>query len=120
MTAPRLHIFRISPAQAFDDQAVALLKQLTPLSANISISSAEEAWKLAEFVDLVDAGYGKKNLTYSAARMALTRFVRASWKQRDTAGLLGRSAILSQLLEDQLDQQARAFDAEFGGIVLAA
>lgn len=120
MTAPRLHLARIAAAASFDDQANALLAQFTPQSAHITVTSPEEAWNLAQYVDLVDAGYGNKNLVYSAARMCLATYVRKAWQDPEMRGMFGRSAILMAFVDKELDQQEATFNTNVNNQPLAA
>jgi hypothetical protein len=99
-TAVRLHIAKIS--QNFDAQTLELLEAFTPAHVPADIDSAEEAWDLAQYVDLVDAVAAVKGDIYHAARAALSRYVAKGWQQPAKRSLFGRSASLMSFVNEQL------------------
>ena len=116
MTATRLHIARIPAAIGSPEaQARQLAAALTPSAPVWVVGSLDEAWPLAEFVDLVDAGYGEKNARYRGACQALTQFVRRNWQDPACRTMCGRSAYLARAIERVLDEGAQA-----GGDVVEA
>lgn len=108
MTATRLHIARIPAATvSFDDQARQLLATLAPAAPVWEVTSLEDAWGLAQFVDLVDAGYGARDTRFRCARQALSQFIRQNWNDTACRSMCSRSAYLSQLVEQVLDARAQ-------------
>ena len=108
MTAIRLHIARIpTTTLSIDDQARQLLASVTPAAPVWEAKGLDDAWRLAEFVDLVDAGYGAHDIKYRCARQALSQFVRRNWTDTACRSMCGRSAYLSQLVEQVLDAGAQ-------------
>lgn len=108
MTATRLHIARIPAATlSVDDQARQLLASVTPAAPVWEVVGLEDAWRLAEFVDLVDAGYGARDIRYRCARQALSQFVRRNWTDTACRSMCSRSAYLSHLVEQVLDAGAQ-------------
>jgi hypothetical protein len=108
MTAFRLHIARISsPAQAVDE-GIAVLAAVTPPAAVFQVTDMAAAWELAQFVDIVDAGYGVKDSKYRGASQALKQFVRREWQNQACRALCARSACLSNFVDQVLDAGAQA------------
>jgi hypothetical protein len=110
MTAVRLHLARLPDAAApsFDAQARALRAPLMPAAPVWQVASLDEAWRLAQFVDLVEAGYGARDAIWRSVRQALGRFVRAHWQDSACRALCGRSACLADMAEALLDEAASA------------
>jgi len=107
MTAIRLHIARTAPvASQFDQDAYALLASVTPAAPVWSVESPEQAWALAQFVDLVEAGFGKKNALWRSTRQALARYVSAHWMEPACRAMCGRSACLAEFVDQELDSKA--------------
>lgn len=117
----RLHIARLpAAASSFDDQARRLLAELTPAEPVWAVNGMDHAWNLAQFVDLVDAGYGSRDTGYRGARQALGQFVRRNWRDAQCRTLCGRSAYLSSLVEQLLTERAEAGSDEDAQQALAA
>ena len=85
-----------------------------------STDTSEEAiWNLAQYVDLVDAGYGAKDATYAGAKARLALHVRTLWQQPGKRSLFSRSAALMAFVNDQLDEQALSFELPLGQALAA-
>lgn len=110
MTTPRLHLTRVNQAVSFDDQARGLFAAAAAKLPAVGDSSDEAIWNLAQYVDLVDAGYGPKDAVYKEAKARLAHYVRALWQQPGKRSLFGRSAALMAFVNEQLDAQAEAFE----------
>lgn len=110
MTTPRLHLTRVNQAVSFDDQAKSLLAAAAAKLPQAGDSSEEAIWNLAQYVDLVDAGYGFKDAVYMGAKARLAQYVRALWQHPAKRSLFGRSAALMAFVNEQLDAQAAAFE----------
>lgn len=108
MTAVRLHIARISiPAQAVDE-GHAILAALTPPAVVFQVSDLASAWELAQFVDIVDAGYGARDSKYRGAAQALKQFVHREWRNPACRALCARSACLANFIDQVLDTDAQS------------
>lgn len=111
MTAVRLHLAPLSApaALSFDQQAAALLAAVTPAMPVWQVVSMEHAWDLAQFVDLVEAGYGARNALWRSARQALLRFVQAHGQEPACRALCARAACLADMVatleREQPEQQ---------------
>lgn len=115
MTATRIHIARIPAASvSFDDQAREILAAVTPAAPVWQVEGIDDARRLAEYVDLVEAGYGVRDARYRSAHQALERFVRRNWTDPACRSLCGSSAFLSNVIDQLLEEGAQHVDVAQG------
>jgi hypothetical protein len=105
MTTTRLHLAKL-PESNFDAQAAALAARLEAELPRTAATTAEQVWALAQYVDLVDAGFGTRGSLYRKAVRDMNAYVLRSWQDPQTRPLLGRSAGLSRMVETLLDDKA--------------
>lgn len=104
---PRLHLVScLTTEQDFSDvyaeleQAAKTVVVRTPLSA-------DDAWVLAQFVDLVDAGHGNpRSALYRCAKERLSVFVEFNLYRPQVRAMCGRAACLAAMAAERLDDLA--------------
>ncbi len=102
----KLRLVTLEQRQDFDAQARELLARLRPSAvAAATVAKLEDAWTLAQYVDLVEAGYGLRDAAYELARKALQEYVAQTWQQRANRKLFSRSAAMMAYVNDQLEGQ---------------
>lgn len=116
-TSIQLHIAtNVHVADAFD----MLFQTLQARAAKLLDSPRmldSTIWELAQYVDLADAGYGKRStVLYRRANATLGAYVRANFDRRTSRAMFGRSAVLSKLVDKVLAEQQAAFDASSGEV----
>lgn len=105
---PRLHIARIAPVSA--DPFIALFEACTDAArARLTQQTLDLAalWDFAQYLDLVDAGYGSK--AESLYRVILARcrtHLSTHGASPAVKSLCARTCALSNMLLHSLDQQA--------------
>lgn len=126
---PRLHIVATNSIDAFtqevslDDSFAELfvsLRQRAEQLLDTPKMTAAIAWELAQYTDMVDAGYGDaSDVFYHRATAKLTSFVLANLEEPTVRSMLNRTAGLSKLVDWVLDQPRRRSD-ELRPLALAA
>jgi hypothetical protein len=103
-TQPRLHVVTCPPAADDVFHAVFLvLEQAALCVVEADHVTPPIAWGLSQYIDLADAGYGDKNSElYRRSMFRLKSFVGSLVGTSAERSLLGRSAVLSQLLDELL------------------
>lgn len=108
MTQPRLHIARIAAASA--DPFVALFSTCTAAArARLSQPTIDLAtlWDFAQYLDLVDAGYGSKSESLYLIVLARCSSHLAGYSASPAVrNLCGRTCSLANMLRHTLDKQA--------------
>lgn len=112
---PRLHLVASSTVQ-FDKGAGHLFSMVQTQASRVvdafTTLDSDAAWDLAQYVDLVDAGYGSISMPlYRRAMSCLQGFVASRMHRPLARALFGRSAVMSRLMERQLDAEAQACEA---------
>jgi hypothetical protein len=107
---PRIHLsFGVNSVALVDFQAeydlfAAQAKTLVLLAT----LNDRVVWDLAQYVDLADAGYGRKTALYRRAVERLAGYVQAHMGRPSARAMFGRAAVLSRLVDKVLDAGAEA------------
>jgi hypothetical protein len=112
-TTPRLHLVRgIVFQEDFSVEYAQFEAQATTLVMKNKLSNAN-VWTLAQYLDLVDAGYGsKRTALYRSVKAQLYAFVQANLHRPVMRALFGRTACLSAMFNKALKDAGDKLDAE--------
>lgn len=101
---PRLHLVcGMTVEQDFSDVYAELEQVAKGVVARTPLSTAD-AWVLAQFVDLVDAGHGNaRSALYRCAMARLAVFVEFNLYRPQVRAMCGRAACLATLASKALD-----------------
>lgn len=118
---PRLHLVSgVKVDDHFDNLFHTVEAQAGRVIDAFTALDADAAWDLAQYVDLVDAGHTASSpALYRRAMTCLSNFVATRMHRPLSRALFGRSAVLSRMVERQLDDSAQALTAA-EQVVLAA
>jgi hypothetical protein len=107
MTAFRLHLVsNVKVADNFAELFVTLQDRAQVLVDAGGLTDAA-AWELAQYVDLADAGHGsRRSVLYRRVVSCLAAYVRQNLARPATRGMFNRSATLSQMVNETLDERA--------------
>lgn len=104
---PRLHIVSCLTAEQDFSDVYAELEQAAKTVVVRTPLSADDAWVLAQFVDLVDAGHGNpRSALYRCAKERLSVFVEFNLYRPQVRALCGRAACLAAMAAQRLDDLA--------------
>jgi len=108
-TQPRLHI---TSGAKIKDNFMTIFPVLESAAATIQGSAKSltlaQVWELAQYVDLADAGYGRKTALLRSVKAQLKAFVTTNLLVGAVRTLSGRSAILTKMVDTALDAAAEA------------
>lgn len=104
---PRLHIAKITTTEAsFDELFVTCADAARAHLGNAQFSLAA-LWDYAQYLDLSDAGLGKKtDSLYAMVASRCRTMLRTHAMSPAVRQLVGRTCALSNMLNDNLDQEA--------------
>ncbi len=104
------HLVRLTPSASFDVQAAVLLERTRPVTPPKDPTTLADVLILAQYVDLVEAGFGAKDITFQLARKCLSNAVKLSWREARFNSLCAQSAVLADLLEVELVADELSFE----------
>lgn len=107
MAQPRLHIAKIATTEVTFDALFVTCAETARAHLGSSQFSLAALWDYAQYLDLADAGYGKKTDSLYAMAAARCRTMLRSHGQSPAVRLLcGKTCSLSNMLNENLDAEA--------------
>lgn len=112
---PRLHIAKIPSTEPTFNELFATFATTARLHLGSTQFSLTSLWDYAQYLDLADAGYGKKTDSLYAMVIARCRAMLRSHGQSPAVRLLsGKTCSLADILSDSLDAElAEAHSANY-------
>jgi hypothetical protein len=104
---PRLHIAKITPVEASFDELFAACAETARSHLARTQFSLVALWDYAQYLDLSDAGYGKKtDSLYAMVASRARTMLRSHGQSPAVRQLCGKTCVLSNMLNEDLDSDA--------------